>query len=1050
MIVSAVLRARIKSCLGFVARAAGMSGIAVAMAACNREPSHANADAALEALLVSQRVTAGRLAVTTPWRRCTEHANTLLVVAACGTERANTDAFGSELVAAAARAGVIGRDDSTALWLRGLLALHDALTQPHAGSRAALLLQRAVATSSGAADKWNALAVAYMRQAEQEQRLTPLLDGLESVERALSASPRFRPALFTKAVVLERLSLRGASLRAWDAVLAVEPEGGWAEEARQRRATLAAGSAKAIVNMTTISGRGGASTVRPELARDSLFVVLGRWGEAVLEHDSAGSEVELRSARLVAMSSDRPDPTLTRMLTLVERSATAPTLRVALAHGHVALAHGFRAQAVASYDDAGASLRSATTHLSRAGSPGAQWSRIYDAICAVFQGDFVRSSALLDTAAATIDPVATPALAGKLAWAAGLSWVRRGAYERADSLYREAGPLFQAAGEYENAGAVSYLRADGLLLNGRHAEAGDEVLHGLRQLAGHRDSPYLGLLLMKLCIAALAARAPLAALAIAGESLDVVRDTHRPHLVAFAQLYTADALLALDRRTEARPYLDSARLHVALMRPGDGRDRLAAEIAVRQARTDLDALPERADIPIRTAVHTFRRLGVDGQLAQSLHLAARVALARRDSTAADAALREAAAVVERQGTTFGQTAGAYFAETVEQVYDDIARLALARRQTNLAFQAIERGRLARWTSSAVRGGAPVPSPADIARRLDGSTLVLAYAVLSDRLVLWAITRDTTSTHTALLTRGAIARMIADTGPDTWGSGAAVALERILLESAQDEIDRARHLIVIPDRELASVPFAALRNPRSRRYLVEDHELRWLASATQLRARPPAGLSQGRERGALLLTSAARGNVAADVPLPALPGAAREGARVASVYAERHWRVIGAEHRHDVLARLAEATVFHFAGHAIENIDRAERSLLALSDSAGRRTTIEAYDLGRLRLRHLRLVVLSACRTLNTRASRAGPVTGLAYSFLRAGAGGVVSTLWDIDDEPSASVLIDFHAQQVRGTSPTASLRIAQLRALSSQDSRARSPRTWAAFIYTGQ
>jgi CHAT domain-containing protein len=74
---------------------------------------------------------------------------------------------------------------------------------------------------------------------------------------------------------------------------------------------------------------------------------------------------------------------------------------------------------------------------------------------------------------------------------------------------------------------------------------------------------------------------------------------------------------------------------------------------------------------------------------------------------------------------------------------------------------------------------------------------------------------------------------------------------------------------------------------------------------------------------------------------------------------------------------------------------------------------------------------------------------LAYSFLRAGAPAIMSTLWDVRDEATAPLLVGFHRRFAAGGTPAEALRHAQVQALQSERSKLRAPGVWAAFIYTG-
>jgi CHAT domain-containing protein len=155
-------------------------------------------------------------------------------------------------------------------------------------------------------------------------------------------------------------------------------------------------------------------------------------------------------------------------------------------------------------------------------------------------------------------------------------------------------------------------------------------------------------------------------------------------------------------------------------------------------------------------------------------------------------------------------------------------------------------------------------------------------------------------------------------------------------------------------------------------------------------------------------------------------------------------------RDAVVERLATNTVFHFAGHAIANSVQPELSYLALAPAdSGNDGRLRGREIGDLRLSNMQLVVLSACRTLNPRASHVGAISGLAYSFLRAGVPATISTLWDVSDQATTDLLIDFHTRFASGVSAAEALRRAQLTSVRSERPELRAPRAWAAFIYTG-
>jgi CHAT domain-containing protein len=131
-----------------------------------------------------------------------------------------------------------------------------------------------------------------------------------------------------------------------------------------------------------------------------------------------------------------------------------------------------------------------------------------------------------------------------------------------------------------------------------------------------------------------------------------------------------------------------------------------------------------------------------------------------------------------------------------------------------------------------------------------------------------------------------------------------------------------------------------------------------------------------------------------------------------------------------------------------NSEQPELSYLALASSASDTGLLMAREIGALRLSNLEIVVLSACSTSSPRPTRGGAVSGLAYSFLRAGAPATVSTLWDVDDAIAKELLTRFHRAYAGGIPAAEALRLAQLHALQSPRPELRAPNAWAAFVYS--
>ena len=137
-------------------------------------------------------------------------------------------------------------------------------------------------------------------------------------------------------------------------------------------------------------------------------------------------------------------------------------------------------------------------------------------------------------------------------------------------------------------------------------------------------------------------------------------------------------------------------------------------------------------------------------------------------------------------------------------------------------------------------------------------------------------------------------------------------------------------------------------------------------------------------------------------------------------------------KQNVLNVLSSATHIHFACHGGASflgplfsaaLSLSGQELLSLSGQE----LLSALEIARLSI-PARLVVASACETGVLQGyEEADESLSLASAFIAAGAAGVVSTLWSVDDFATALVITRFYEGLFgESKSPTAALREAQL------------------------
>lgn len=249
--------------------------------------------------------------------------------------------------------------------------------------------------------------------------------------------------------------------------------------------------------------------------------------------------------------------------------------------------------------------------------------------------------------------------------------------------------------------------------------------------------------------------------------------------------------------------------------------------------------------------------------------------------------------------------------------------------------------------------------------------------------------------------------------------------------------RNPRLIIVPHGALHYLSFAAFRDPGTARYLIDDYTITYAPSASAI---PFLRDKETPVKGKALVIGAPAG------VSPELPGAMREamfvGAKLHSV------PKVGAAAKESLLYHLnGDVDLIHIAAHGFYDADTPLFSGLRLADGDGNDGILEVHEiLSDVDLKGVNLVVLSACETALGKDSAGDEIVGLTRALLYAGTPGVISTLWDIDDDAALALMSDFYQRFVSGDSVAAALRHAQLRLL---HGNFPDPRQWAAFTLNG-
>lgn len=244
------------------------------------------------------------------------------------------------------------------------------------------------------------------------------------------------------------------------------------------------------------------------------------------------------------------------------------------------------------------------------------------------------------------------------------------------------------------------------------------------------------------------------------------------------------------------------------------------------------------------------------------------------------------------------------------------------------------------------------------------------------------------------------------------------------------------LLLEPDPLLGNVPWPAVEmgdQPIGLLFSMEE-----VPSLLLRRATPIAAGSPGRALVVGASTAAGQSE-----PLPEVLSEARA---VAGFEAHPYLLLASQATRTQVAAHIKQASLLHFAGHAMR-FDGETRLLLARTGVAGETPYIDSALLRRVPPEAARLVVFSACSTGKREEGWNHDMGDIVDTLASLGVPEVVATRWQIDSASAVPMMDAFYRGLSSGLSVPRALTAA--RHSLTRDARYRHPYYWAAYYASG-
>jgi CHAT domain-containing protein len=908
---------------------------------------------------------------------------------------------------------------------------------------------------------WSDLAAAQLTLAIQQRRPSVLPLALASEDRALKLDHGLRDALFNRALILENMGLTADAAEAWRAYLTVDADSDWAHEARENLNRLMGpkpGAFKQRVgDIERAAWAGDAVAVRRivDLYRQEARAYcevegLGQWSEAVRSGNATAAAMNLMTVRMVGEALVRlnGESLLSDAVRIIDDASPDPRRTRQLAMAHATYREGRLLYSKQKLPRAERVLSDAADMLASTHSPMEGVARYYVANVIFDQNRVGTAKVLLQQLAVSDVATSHPALLAQVEGQIGLCEGYEGHWHDALSALDSARTRFASLGETGLLSSVESNLAEVYEFLGQPDRAWEHRIPVFRELSNHPIQDRLISALAGATRGELRAERLASALALIDTQLRHASQANNALIVADAQRRRCIIHRRMGDTREA--WIDLRQVRTTLTRIADSglRDRLNAELLVAEGDLRREFDPQRAIALYTAAIDFYAAAGQRFYLPEALLERARawrhagsVAESARDLDAGILELeaqRTAASKADLRTGLFDQQSS---------LFEEAVDLAITRGDLAAAFQYADgaHGRTL-LDAAASRTGADVLA---VQRALRPGETVLELTLVPDGVATFVVRPNGIFAFRQQVLRrdlegrvSALRSAIEQREDEKEIRRKAAALFVTVFESSRASLSGTDSLILVGDRFLQRIPFAALYDASRDRWFVEDFALT-IAPSAAVWASAEAQRSEESVRSPHALVVSDQGSVDA----PPLMWTVEEGREVAALYPMH--RILGPGEA-TVPRFLADSPLYdvvHFAGHARAEGIHDSALLLTRDDEGASALTTEVIAM--MDLRRTRLVVLAACGTAAADSSSMEGMPSLARAFLAAGVPSVVGSLWPIDDKEAAAIVIEFHRQLSRGSDTSHALRNAQLLMMRQRRPSSRHPAAWAALEVVG-
>jgi len=365
-----------------------------------------------------------------------------------------------------------------------------------------------------------------------------------------------------------------------------------------------------------------------------------------------------------------------------------------------------------------------------------------------------------------------------------------------------------------------------------------------------------------------------AALSLAGIALDDLHQARQPLAICMAEGVRAEVLANSGDWRAARSAVERARQSAKAISDAEIQRRMFVSIDIMQGIVERNANPRLSLQLLDAAVAFFTSEHRNALLPKAYLERGRTRVRAGDDTAALADFEAGLHEVESQRSLISnRDLRGTFYDAEPELFSETIALLLRRGDAARAFEFSDGARARSVYEQLGRGRTPATATTSeqLRRAIPPGTALLEYALLRDSVVIFYFSSERSGVVRVPVRRSAVRTLVEHAvdllqhrGDITAIRRETAALDRLLIVPVSAELSGVERLIIVPDRQLHTIPWAALYEAPRRRYLVENFAVSVAPSAAaMLRKTSPLTLApvlvvgDPHDEGAPALPEAAR-------------------------------------------------------------------------------------------------------------------------------------------------------------------------------------------------